>query len=275
MDQGHDVLRRTFDTIAGVYDGARPEYPAQLFDDLIELAELTPGSRLLEVGCATGKATLPLLQRGFTVTCVELGAGLAAVARSRLKNLPAEIHVAPFESWQSDRRFDLVFAATAWHWIEPEVRYRRAHQLLRAGGHLAFWSAMHAFPVGFDPFFTEIQEVYEAIGEGYEADWPPPPPEEMYDERADIEETGLFDRVEVRRYLWDVRYTAEQYIALLGTFSGHIAMEETKRQRLYGEIRRRLAQRPDGHVRRHWCSILHVCKAVPTPGETRTPAVPE
>ena len=78
MGQSQDVLRRTFDTISGVYDEARPEYPAQLFDDLVELAELTPGSRLLEVGCATGKATLPMLKRGFTITCVELGAALAA-----------------------------------------------------------------------------------------------------------------------------------------------------------------------------------------------------
>jgi SAM-dependent methyltransferase len=265
MDQGQDMLRRTFDAVAFSYDEARPDYPAQLFDDLIELAELMPGSPLLEVGCATGKATRPLLERGFPVTCVELGAGLAAVARSRLKGLPAQIHLAPFETWQSERRFDLVFAATAWHWIDPEIRYRKAHQLLRPGGHLAFWSAMHAFPDGFDPFFTEIQEVYDAIGERYQGGWPPPQPEEMDDERADIEGTGLFDRVQVRRYLWEVRYTAEEYIALLDTFSSHIAMEASKRKRLYGEVRRRLAQRPDGRVRRHWYSIVHVGRAVATP----------
>jgi SAM-dependent methyltransferase len=275
MGDGQDLPRRTFDTVADSYHAARPDYPAQLFDDLVELAVLTPDSRLLEVGCATGKATLPLLERGFHVTCVELGAGLAAVARSRLKDLPAEIHVASFETWESEQRFDLVFAATAWHWIGPRIRYRKAHQLLRPGGHLAFWSAMHAFPVGFDPFFTEIQQVYEGIGESDQGDWPPPPPDEMYDERAAIEETGLFDQVEVRRYLWDVRYTAEEYIALLDTFSGHIAMQATKRKRLYGEIRRRFAERPDGRVRRHWCSILHVARAVATAGETRALAVPE
>jgi len=95
----------------------------------------------------------------------------------------------------------------------------------------------------------------------------------MYDERAEIEQTGLLDLVEVRRYLWDVRYTAEEYIALIGTFSGHIAMEEPKRERLYRQIRRRIARRPDRRVRRQWCSILHVAQAVATPGEHRTPAV--
>jgi spermidine synthase len=42
--------------------------------------------------------------------------------------------------------------------------FRAAHRLLRPEGHLAFWSALHAFPADFDPFFSEIQEVYDAIG---------------------------------------------------------------------------------------------------------------
>lgn len=63
---------------------ARPAYPAELFDDLIELAELEPGARLLEIRCATGKATLPLAKRGFVVVCVEIGAHLAERARARL-----------------------------------------------------------------------------------------------------------------------------------------------------------------------------------------------
>src|SRR5215467_8119389 len=58
-------LRQTFNQAAASYQRARPDYPAALFDDLIEAAGLTPGDRLLEVGCATGKATVPLARRGF------------------------------------------------------------------------------------------------------------------------------------------------------------------------------------------------------------------
>jgi hypothetical protein len=60
--------------------------------------------------------------------------------------------------------------------------------------------------------------------------------------------------------VWERRYEADEYIALLDTFSGHIAMGEAKRARLYGEIRRRLAERPDGRLRRHWLAILHVAR---------------
>ena len=255
-------LRGTFNSAAGSYQQARPEYPAELFDDLIAAAELTPGARLLEVGCATGKATLPLARRGFTVTCVELGADLAAAARRNLAGLNAEVIQARFEDWrpQPAESFDLVFAATAWHWVDPSVRYQRAWQALRPGGHLAFWGATHVFPDGGDPFFREIQDVYDEIGEGKPPgqDWPRPG--EMPEHTAEIEASELFTVTHVRQFDWERVYDAEGYIALLDTFSGHIAMEDWQRERLYSEIRRRLRQRPDGTLRRHWGSVLHVAR---------------
>jgi len=256
-----EPLRRTFDSAADLYETARPSYPTELFDDLVELAELEPGDRLFEIGCATGKATRPLLERGFSVVCVEMGEQLAERARRNLAGLPVEIHVESFEAWDGEPgTFDLVYAATAWHWVDPALRYRKAHQLLRPGGHLAFWSALHAFPEGFDPFFSEIQDVYDAIGESHPGEWPPPPPDKIPDDRAEIEDSGLFDDVEVRRYIWETSYTADDYIALLDTFSGHIAMEAERREHLYREIRQRIGQRPDRRVKRHWYAILHVAR---------------
>jgi SAM-dependent methyltransferase len=261
IGDAREPLRRTFDRAADLYDSARPNYPEQLFDDLIRLTGLERDARILEIGCATGKATRPLLERGYTVVCLELGAELAAVARQNLVGLPAEIHVASFESWEHQpKAFDLIYAATAWHWIDPAVRYRKAHRLLRASGHVAFWSALHAFPADFDPFFTEIQQVYDAIGESYEGEWPPAAPDQIPDDSAELEASGLFEDIEVKRYVWETNYTAEQYIALLNTFSGHIAMEATKRERLYKEIRARIGQRADPRVRRHWQAILHVSR---------------
>ena len=251
-------LRRSFDSVADLYQTARPSYPPELFDDLVALAGLERGARLLEIGCGTGQATRALLDRGFSIVCVELGARLAERARRELAGRAVEIHVAPFEEWPAEARtFDLVYAATAWHWLDPDVRYRRAHELLRRGGHLAFWSALHAFPPDADPFFAEIQKVYGEIGESWDGVWPPPGPDAIADDAAEVEATGLFEDVVVRRYVWERRYTAEEYIALLDTFSGHIAMEAWQRERLYAEIRSRLGGR---RVRRHWHAILHVAR---------------
>jgi len=254
-------LKRTFDAVADRYDAARPSYPDGLYDDLVELAGLEPGARLLEIGCGTGKATRPLLERGFRVVCVELGGQLAARARRNLAGLDAEIHVGAFEEWAGEPGgFDLVYAATAWHWLDPTLAYRKAHGLLLPGGHLAIWSAGHAFPAGFDPFFTEIQAVYDELGESYPGEWPPPPPDAVPDLRAEIEASGRFEAVEIRRHVWERRYTADEYIALLDTFSGHIAMDARKRRRLDDAIRDLLASRADGTLRRHWLAILHVAR---------------
>lgn len=254
-------LKRTFDAVADRYDAARPAYPDVLYDDLVELAGLEPGACLLEVGCGTGKATRPLLDRGLSVVCVELGEQLAAQARRNLAGLDAEIHVGAFEEWDGEPGgFDLVYAATAWHWVDPRLGYPKAHELLRPGGHLAIWGAGHGFPEGFDPFFTEIQHVYDELGESYPGDWPPPPPEKAPDLRSEIESSGLFEGVEIRRHVWERRYTADEYIGLLDTFSGHIVMDASKRRRLDDAIRDLLAARPDGAVRRHWLAILHVAR---------------
>jgi SAM-dependent methyltransferase len=256
-----EALRRTFETAADLYDAARPSYPDELFADLVCLAALKPGDRLLEIGCATGKATRALLERGFSIVCVEMGAQLAEHARRNLAGLSVEIHVEPFETWEGEAEsFDLVYAATAWHWVDPAIRYGKVHGLLRPGGHLAFWSAVHAFPEGFDPFFSEIQEVYDVIGESWEGEWPPRPPDEVPDDRTEIDASGLFEDVQVRRYVWETSYTAGEYIALLDTFSGHSSMDPAKREHLYQQIRRRIGQRPDPRVHRHWYAILHVAR---------------
>jgi SAM-dependent methyltransferase len=253
-------LRQTFDRAAELYDRVRPGYPEALFDDLIALTGLVAGDHLLEVGCATGTATRPLARRGFRITCVELGAGLAEVARRNLAGFQVEVVQGQFEQWQPAEPVSLVYAATAWHWIDPALRYQRAWQALRPGGHLAIWAAGHVFPEGGDPFFGEIQAVYDEIGEGLPPGSRQPRPGELAYDRAGIEASGLFEVVAVRQYDWERVYDAEEYIELLSTFSGHIAMNGWQRERLFGEIRRRLARRPEHTVRRHWGAVLHVAR---------------
>ncbi len=269
MTDDRQRLARTFDSASGLYQQGRPEYPEPLYDTLVAVAGIGAGDRLLEVGCATGKATLPLARRGFRITCVEIGPDLVAVARRNLAAFPnVEVVGGAFETWQPPLgdRFDLVFAATAWHWIDPELRYQRAWESLRPGGHLAFWSATHVIPEGGDPFFVEIQDVYEEIGEGMPANASLLRPGGIPDSRAEIDRSGLFEDVVIRHFDWEVSYNAEEYLRLLDTFSGHIAMQAWQRDRLYAEIRRRLAQRSNGRLRRHWGAVLHIARRTdPTP----------
>jgi len=266
-DDVRERLRDTFDRAAGLYQRARPEYPDELFDDLVAVTGIAPGDQLLEIGCATGKATIPLARRGFRVTCLEPGPHLAQAARGNLAGLGAEVVESRFEDWTPARpeQFDLAFAATAWHWIDPAHRYGLAWRALRPGGHLAFWAAQHVFPDGGDRFFTEIQAVYDQINEGLPPGSSQPRPGELPDCSAEILGSGWFSVVHVRHFDWERVYDADGYIALLDTFSGHIDMEPWQRDRLYGEIRQRLSRRPAGTLRRGWGAVLHVARRLDSP----------
>jgi SAM-dependent methyltransferase len=263
-----DRLKVTFDTVAGRYHQVRPDYPDELFAELVSAARLGPGARLLEVGSGTGRATRPLAARGFAITGLEPGPHLAALARRELAQFrDVQIVEQAFEDWQPPHgeRFDLVFAATAWHWIDPAIGYQRAWRWLRPGGHLAIWGTGHVVPADGDPFFREIQDVYDEIGEGLPPGAEFPAPGRLPTIRAAIEDSGLFAVTVATEFIWELHYTAEEYISLLDTFSGHIAMAQWQRDRLYAEVRRRLAARPDGTLRRHWGAVLQVASRLETP----------
>ncbi len=216
---------------------------------------------------ACARSTRPR-RRGFRITCVEMGPALAAVWRRNLADFShMQMIESAFEAWRPPccEQFDLVFAATAWHWLDPATRYVRAWKLLRPGGHLAFWSATHVLPENGDPFFLEIQDVYDEIGEGLPADATRWRPGELPDDQEEVERDGLFEVALVRQFDWQISYDADEYVRLLDTFSGHIAMRAWQRDRLYGEVRRRLSQRSDGRVLRHWGAVLHVARRVDTP----------
>jgi len=268
---GREFLRSTFEQVPELYDRARPGYPAEVFDGLVALAGLRAGARLVEIGCGTGQATLPLAERGYAVTCLELGERLASVARRKLARFAGvEVINADFETWQPDRSgFDAVVAFSAFHWIAPELRYGKAAELLRARGKLAVVSTAHVLPRGGDPFFVEVQEDYEAVvpddpnteaGVGG-----PPRPEEVAELsentlRDELEASGRFRSVGARRYLWDVTYTADGYVAVLDTYSGHRALDDGTRGRLFERIHRRIEARPGRTVRKTYLALLYVAE---------------
>ena len=114
-------LRETFDLAAELYDRVRPGYPGRLYVDLLLTIGLQPGARALEIGPGTGQATKEMARAGLAVTAIELGEKLAAVARRNLASYPAcWVEVADFHTWPlPEQRFDLVYSATAFHWLNP------------------------------------------------------------------------------------------------------------------------------------------------------------
>jgi SAM-dependent methyltransferase len=256
-----EQLRTTFAEVPELYDKARPRYPSEIFDDLVALASLAARSRLLEIGPGTGQATLELAKRGLRVTAVELSEDLATIARRNLSTHPdVEIITADFETWSpTDTDFDAVVAVTAFHWIDPASRYEKSARLLRPSGSLAVVASRHVLPDGSDPFWVQVQSDYDAVVPT-EANRPPPHPDLVGDLGSEIEASGLFRNVASRRYLWDVTYSADEYIDVLNTFSGHRAIPASKRAELFDRIRRRIERQPHRAVTKTLLSTLNVAR---------------
>ena len=135
--------RLVFGEVADLYDRNRPSYPEPLIKDLISLSGVREGGRALEVGAGTGKATALFGALGVPVLAIEPSPMMAAIARRNCAGFPnVELVESDFERWDPrGDSFALLYSAQAWHWIDPELRYRRARAALAAGGLLAaFWN---------------------------------------------------------------------------------------------------------------------------------------
>ncbi len=131
-----------FNEIAGEYDRHRPAYPDALIDQACKLAGIGPGAPVLEIGCGTGQLTRSLLARGLRVTAVEPGNQLIARARDQLHDLgDVQFINARLEDVSlPPTHYGAVFCASAIHWVDPDVSWRKAACALVNGGTLALVS---------------------------------------------------------------------------------------------------------------------------------------
>ena len=260
-----EQLRVTFDEDAERYDRARPGYPAALYDDLAALAGIGPGCRVLEIGCGTGQATVPLAKRGCEIVAVELGAGLAEVARRNLARFPrAEVVTGAFESWPlPPEPFDVVLSATAFHWIDPAVRVVKSAEALRPGGFLATIATHHvASGTDRDQFFADSQDCYER--------WDPATPPGLRlalasaipMEGEEIVRSGRFEPPAFHRYETDVPYTTATYVDVLLTYSGHRALPPDAQHGLLLCIGDLIDHRYGGQIVKRYLSELRLARRI-------------
>jgi SAM-dependent methyltransferase len=256
------TLRQTFEQAPGLYDRVRPGYPEVLFEDLAALGGLRAGARVLELGCGTGQATVPLARRGYEIVAVELGAGLADVARQKLEAFPsAQIVTADFESWPLPvEPFDAVVAATSFHWIDPGVRLEKAADALRPGGALAIISTHHVAG-GDAQFFAAVQGCYERWMPGTPAGLRLPAAADVPVDREAFEGCERFGRMESRRYEWEVPYRTQEYLDLLMSYSGHRALEEHARTGLLRCIAALIDSRFGGRISKRYMTELAIANA--------------
>jgi SAM-dependent methyltransferase len=129
------------------YEDARPDYPLWIFDQLRQRGALVAGATTLEIGAGTGKATRHLLEYGAKpLTIIEPDTRFADMLNSTCAAASASCRIM-YESFEDvalpDYGFDLVMAATSFHWIEPIAGLRKIKRLLTQNGVAALcWNVL-------------------------------------------------------------------------------------------------------------------------------------
>jgi SAM-dependent methyltransferase len=130
-----EIKYNDYDEFARAYADNNESSPFNAFYErpaMLSLAGDVRGLRVLDAGCGSGAHSAELINRGATVTGVDLSAGLLTIARERLgPDVP--LHQAdlnqplPFP----DHAFDLVLSSLVLHYLaEWEPTLREFHRIL-------------------------------------------------------------------------------------------------------------------------------------------------
>jgi SAM-dependent methyltransferase len=201
-----------------------------------------------------------MLDRGAKVVAVEPGAELARIVRERTARRPCAVVDGTFESATlTDESFDLVVAASSFHWVDVDVGIRRAAEHLRPGGHLALWWALWGDPDRDDAFHERLQPILRAKAphlvaphagvDAYLAD--------LAARAARIEPTGWFDPVVEQTLRWEGVHTPAELRAMFATFAAWIALPEPLRTELLDDVERLAREQFDGRVVRPYRLVMY------------------
>lgn len=243
-----------FDADPATYDRARPIYPDALFEDLWGYLDRDMRARpeVVEMGPGTGQATQALLRRGANVTAVELGSNLAAylaekyAGEPRLTVLNAAFEDAPLP----ERAFDLVFAATAYHWVAPEARMARPHALLRERGVLAVVDTVQVRDEADRGYFERSQHIYARYWPDRAAFQPALEPTLEPPILGELRASERFEDARLWRYRWDQRYDVDAYLDLVRSYSNTAQLPPEERARFLDDLRAFVAAEEGGTVLR-------------------------
>ena len=281
-----DGIGLRFDEVAERYDRVRPGYPAELFDDITTLTGARPGTRVLEVGCGPGQATRDLIARGWQVHAIEPG---TAMAERALRNNPTlTVDIARFEDWDPrGTTYDMLFSATAFHWVAPEVRWQRAAAVLAPGAALVLTTNRTVAGGGFTDVYRASEELHARLAPEIEFGLPVAAREILDEVHADPSDIGsvwesadpktgpslagpLFTPPEIRSYEWELAYDAVDAAALLSTYSLYLRVPQERRERLLDAIADIVREDFGGTVTRRYLAVLAVASRLSEPAD-RTP----
>jgi len=239
MESNHLENKDVFQDIIRYYEAARPGYPAELYRDIVVFSELDKDAKVLEIGSGPGQATAYFVRSGYDVTALEISDKQVAFLREKFseqENL--RCFCSTFEAFESpDDSFDLIFSATAFHWIKPEVGYPKAHRLLKPSGVMAVFWHLASINEPETEMLRKIREIFRTHAPELDDYITREEGEAMHLRRiAEMQTGGLFQNSVTRTYRWYDVYETKRYLKLMNSYSDFHAISKDAREAILNEV---------------------------------------
>lgn len=164
--QAVGATERFSDRVAD-YVRYRPDYPHALLDWLRDELGVAPDWRVADIGAGTGISAKLLLDAGHAVIAVEPNAAMRDAAVAWLGDNPRfrAIDGRADATDLPDGSIDLVTAAQAFHWFDPEAVRTEFRRILRPRGLAAIW--WNSRRLRGTPFLEGYETLLQRYGTDY------------------------------------------------------------------------------------------------------------
>src|SRR3989344_4064820 len=212
-------LKTIFGEIAELYEKSRPDYPKELFKDLIKISSIKKDSKILDVGCGSGKATIQFANLGYNLIGLDISRELIKIAkRNSTKNV--KYVIGSFEKTKLPKNyFDLIISAQAFHWLNPEIAYFKSYNILRSKGYLIiFWNFQK---YNNKPFLKSIRNLFKKECPNF----PTSKPHSIRKYKLKLKSAG-FKAIKRKQYNRNIKYKKTDYLRFLESHSWVNSLEK-------------------------------------------------
>lgn len=230
--------KTVFNDIISDYEIGRPGYPTELFRNIVEYSMIKNDANILEIGSGPGQATEYFVKNGYPITGLEIGekqVGYLLEKYSQYQNFNA--CCTSFEDFNEEQEtYDLIFSATAFHWIKAEVGYPKAYNLLKKNGVMAVFWHLSSIVEPKTEMLNQIRNIFRRYEPELDSYITTEEAEDLHNLR--ISEMGtnhLFDKPITKIYRWNDEYTTQRYLKLINSFSAFHAVSDQKRQAILND----------------------------------------
>ncbi|RDI45747.1 class I SAM-dependent methyltransferase [Falsibacillus pallidus] len=232
--------KHVFNDIISDYAIARPGYPTELFRDIVEYSMVTSDSSVLEIGSGPGQATDYFVKNGYPITGLELGENQVEYLLDKyctyenFNALPLS-----FEDFHTKPEiYNLIFSATAFHWVKPEVGYPKGYNLLKKNGVMAVFWHLGSIIEPKTEMQDQIRKIYRKYAPELDDYISLDEAEDLHKLRiSQIQTNNLFSNPVHKVYRWNDEYTTDRYLRLMNSYSDFHSIDKDKRKAILDEVR--------------------------------------